>query len=480
MEKMHAAVVTSFDEPPHYQEFDVPTPRAADDHELVDVLAVGLHPRVRTDASGKHYTSTGKLPMIPGIDGVARLDDGRRVYFVADDELPGLDGREGRHRHAKNGPTSRRRRCRDDRRCDEPGDVVLGGAASPGADRGRTERAGSRCHRVTRARWPCRSPSASAPVASWVPVATLDRLEALTVVGADEIVQLTEDVDATAAALAKAAADVDIVIDYLWGKPAVQAIMALLTARADRSRALDWIQIGAVAGPTLELPSVALRSANLRIQGNGQGAVSAEGYLAELPSLIEEIDAGTLRIVARTVALRDVETAWAAPDVPGERTVIVPKNIAQTSIEFHTKAMWLFNVKGTAKALSGTGTVGADGSVQGKLVIDATSIDTKNKKRDAHLQTADFFDTANYPTIDFEVTSGRMLESGQAEVSGSLTIHGQTRPVTVVGTLELDGTSATLTTEVDDLDRKEWGLTWAKMGAGTHNRIVIQARFTKG
>ena len=53
--------------------------------------------------------------------------------------------------------------------------------------------------------------------------------------------------------------------------------MALLTARSDRSRALDWIQIGAIAGPTIELPSVALRSANLRLQGNGQGAVSTAG-----------------------------------------------------------------------------------------------------------------------------------------------------------------------------------------------------------
>ncbi len=52
MEKMHAAVVTSFDEPPHYQEFDVPTP-GDDGQELVDVLAVGLHPRVRTDAAGQ-------------------------------------------------------------------------------------------------------------------------------------------------------------------------------------------------------------------------------------------------------------------------------------------------------------------------------------------------------------------------------------------------------------------------------------------
>src|SRR5580658_4076527 len=85
---MHAADVTSFDEPPHYQEFEVPKP-SSKGQELVDVLAVGLHPRVRSDASGKHYTSTGRLPMIPGIDGVGQLDDGRRVYFVADDEFPG-------------------------------------------------------------------------------------------------------------------------------------------------------------------------------------------------------------------------------------------------------------------------------------------------------------------------------------------------------------------------------------------------------
>jgi polyisoprenoid-binding protein YceI len=154
-------------------------------------------------------------------------------------------------------------------------------------------------------------------------------------------------------------------------------------------------------------------------------------------------------------------------------------DVAQTSIEFHTKAMWILNVKGTAKALSGTGTVGADGSVQGTLVIDATSIDTKNKKRDAHLQTDDFFDTAKYPTIDFAATSGRLLESGQGEVSGLLTIRGQTRPVVVVGDLEHDDTSATLRAQLDDLDRKEWGLLWAKMGAGTHNRIVVKARFTK-
>src|ERR1700733_2059805 len=88
MPQMHAAVVTSFDEPPHYQRYETPQPSG--DHELlVDVLAVGLHPRVRTGAAGAHYTSTGTLPMIPGIDGVGRRPDGTRIYFVADDDVIG-------------------------------------------------------------------------------------------------------------------------------------------------------------------------------------------------------------------------------------------------------------------------------------------------------------------------------------------------------------------------------------------------------
>lgn len=113
-------------------------------------------------------------------------------------------------------------------------------------------------------------------------------------------------------------------LDYLWGEPAQQAMMALLTGRSDRSRALDWIEIGAVAGPSIELPSVALRSANLRLQGNGQGAVSPKAYLAELPSLVAEIDACTIAMKARVVPLADVEAAWQLPDVPGVRTVFRP------------------------------------------------------------------------------------------------------------------------------------------------------------
>jgi hypothetical protein len=61
---MRAAVVNSFDTPPTYQDFPTPTPQTPDE-VLIDVIAVGLHPRVRSQANGSHYTSSGELPLIP-------------------------------------------------------------------------------------------------------------------------------------------------------------------------------------------------------------------------------------------------------------------------------------------------------------------------------------------------------------------------------------------------------------------------------
>ncbi len=56
----------------------------------------------------------------------------------------------------------------------------------------------------------------------------------------------------------------------------------------------------------------------------GQGSVSPRAYLAELPSLVAEIDAGTIAVSARPVPLADVEAAWTAPEPPGQRTVLIP------------------------------------------------------------------------------------------------------------------------------------------------------------
>jgi NADPH:quinone reductase-like Zn-dependent oxidoreductase len=322
MAMMNAAVVTSFDEPPHYQPFEVP--RSMDDQEiLVDVLAAGLHPRVRTGAAGAHYTSHRTLPMIPGVDGVGRRQGGRQVYFAAADDVIGTmadqavvdvrravelpDGTDVAKVAAAMNPAMSSWVALRRRVPIEPGQSVL--------VLGATGNAGMMAVQIARLLGAGRVVGAGRDPG---------RLGALTSLGADEVVPLTDDQDATDRALGAAAAEVDIVVDYVWGRPAAHAIMALLVARADRSRAMNWIQIGAMAGPTIELPSVALRSANFRIQGNGQGAVSTAAYLAELPSLVREINAGTIAVKPNTVPLADVEAIWTQPDPPGERTVLVP------------------------------------------------------------------------------------------------------------------------------------------------------------
>jgi NADPH:quinone reductase-like Zn-dependent oxidoreductase len=120
----------------------------------------------------------------------------------------------------------------------------------------------------------------------------------------------------------KIAADVDVVIDYLWGEPTVAAMTAIVTGRADRGKPLTWIQIGAVAGATAAIPSAALRASRLTIVGSGQGSVSTREYLAELPALAKELTAGTFDVNATAVPLADVEQTWPAPTK--QRVVFVP------------------------------------------------------------------------------------------------------------------------------------------------------------
>jgi len=319
---MHAAVVRSFDHPPRYETYEVPEPTGPEE-SLVDVLAAGLHPRVRSGASGSHYSSSGTLPIVPGIDGVGQLPDGQRVYFVVPDDASGsmaeravVDLRRvvplpesvdaarvaAVMNPAMSGWVALRRRVPL-----QPGQSVL--------VLGATGNAGGMAVQVAKHLGAGRVVGAGR---------NPERLTELSALGADEVVELTDDPEFTGDRLAQAAGEADIVLDYLWGEPAALAMMALLKARADRSRAMDWVQIGAIAGPTIALPSVVLRSANLRIQGNGQGAVSPQAYLAELPSLIAEIGAGTFEINVRAVPLADVEPMWSAPEVPGLRTVFIP------------------------------------------------------------------------------------------------------------------------------------------------------------
>ncbi len=319
---MRAAVVRSFQRPPRYETMDPPSAHG-EDEVVVDVLAAGLHPRVRSDASGAHYTSTGALPLVPGVDGVGRLPDGRRVYFVVHDtplgtmaektvldrrrsvELP--DGVDDAEIAAAMNPAMSSWLALRKRISLLPGQRVL--------VLGATGNAGQMAVQIAKRL------GAGLVIGAG---RNRERLAALAALGADAVVSLDGDPEATMGALADAAAEVDVVLDYLWGKPAEQAMPALLTARSDRSRPLHWIQIGSVAGPTLALPSAALRSANINVMGSGQGSVSVRDIVRELPALIGEIAAGALAVNAVRVPLADVETAWTAKIAPGQRLVFVP------------------------------------------------------------------------------------------------------------------------------------------------------------
>ncbi|MFG1806353.1 zinc-binding alcohol dehydrogenase family protein [Streptomyces sp. NPDC049040] len=319
---MRAAVVRSFDAPPRYDTFDTPEPRG--EHEvLVDVLAAGLHPRVRSGADGTHYTSTGALPLIPGIDAVGRTARGELLYFVAPDTAPGTmaeqavaDRRRAVALPAGTDPVAvaaamnpgmsswvaLRRRVRLD-----PGArvLVLGATGSAGRLAVQIAKHLGAGHVVAAGRDP-------------------ERLALLPDLGADLTVSLQGEPAEVAERLGRGAAEADVVVDYLWGRTAEGAMRAILTARPDRARPLAWIQIGSVAGREITLPSELLRAADLRIMGSGQGSVGAAGILAELPALAAHITSGSLALGAVPVPLSKVEDAWTGPVIPGHRVVLTP------------------------------------------------------------------------------------------------------------------------------------------------------------
>jgi NADPH:quinone reductase-like Zn-dependent oxidoreductase len=316
---MKAAVVTRYDAPPGYGE--VPEPETAHaDEVVVEVLAAGLHPRVRAQAAGSHYTSTGSLPLVPGIDGVGRTADGQVRYFILEDtdlgsmaERTVVDLRRSVLLPAGADPAvvaaamnpamsswialRRRAGLRPGRHV-----VVLGA----------TGNAGRLAVSVARLLGAGRVTAVGRGAA---------RLQGL---GADDVVTLDGDQAEVSAALGAAASRADVVLDYLWGPVTADALRAIVPARADDEQPLSWVQIGSVAGPESPIPSAALRATRLQIVGSGQGSVPTRDIVAELAELALAVSDGRLAVPVRRVPLRDVEAAWVEPGDGGLRTVVVP------------------------------------------------------------------------------------------------------------------------------------------------------------
>jgi polyisoprenoid-binding protein YceI len=150
-------------------------------------------------------------------------------------------------------------------------------------------------------------------------------------------------------------------------------------------------------------------------------------------------------------------------------------NPKRTSVSFRTRAAWLIRVTGTLQATKGTADVDADGRVTGEIVIDPASIDTKNKKRDHHLRSADFFEVATHPTITFTVTEVRPSLSGNLELVGSLALHGRSTSLTLLAEIGQVGDSATLSTEAV-ITKNILGM---KKANSTKSWVTVHAHFDR-
>lgn len=318
---MKAAVVTTFDQAPHYQDFTLPD-QLGPNEMVVDVIAAGIHPRVRSQAEGSHYTSTDDLPLVPGIDGVARAADGTLRYFILPDTSLGsmaeqtiIDVRrsvrlpEGADpvqiAAAMNPAMSSWIALR--RRIDfQPGQSVM--------IMGATGNAGRLAVQVARR------------LDAGRVIAVGRGADRLAELGADATVALDDDPQTVAEQLGEAGKDVDVVIDYLWGQPTRDALYAIVPRRTDHNQSLTWIEVGSVAGLDSPIPSAALRATRLQIVGSGQGSVATRDIETELGELANAVNSAAFTIRARAITLDKVEYAWSEAANETDRIVITPQS----------------------------------------------------------------------------------------------------------------------------------------------------------
>ena len=229
---MKAAVVVEAGKTPIYEHFKEPVP-AADDVR-VTVSAAALSNVVKSRASGKHYSSSGNFPFVVGIDGVGRLDDGSRVYFV----LP----------RAPFGSMSERTVVRPSQCVALPDgldDVTAAAIANPGmsawaAFRERAKLAAGETVLVNGATGTAGrlAVQIAKHMGAKKVIATgrnTQALEALVAIGADVTIplgSLNTRVTTSLRTLYKSnsASGVDVVLDYLWGESAERVIVAAAKA----------------------------------------------------------------------------------------------------------------------------------------------------------------------------------------------------------------------------------------------------------
>ncbi|MGC1423960.1 MAG: zinc-binding alcohol dehydrogenase family protein [Terracidiphilus sp.] len=313
---MKAAVVNVLGQPPRYQDFE--EPKAGDGEVLIDVRAAGLHPIVKALASGSHYAGKGEVPAVPGLDGVGTLKNGSRVYFTFARKPWGSMCERTVASRAKCLPLP-----------DNIDDIQAAAIVNPGMSAwlsiserarlvkgesvlilGATGVAGQLAIQVARHLGARRI------------VAAGRNLEALASENLDGVVSLTQGDDAIREAFSvEAGKGIDVVIDYLWGRP-TELLLEALAKRFDpnAAQATRLVELGESAGKTITLPGATLRSIDLKLMGGGFGSVPLERVFSAIPTLFELAATGSLKVTTEPVPLAEVETAWSRKE-SGRRIV---------------------------------------------------------------------------------------------------------------------------------------------------------------
>ena len=142
---------------------------------------------------------------------------------------------------------------------------------------------------------------------------------------------------------------------------------------------------------------------------------------------------------------------------------------AHSSVTFQIKHLAISKVKGAFTDFTGSFSYdpAKPEATSAVAVIQMTSVDTGNEKRDEHLRNPDFFEVETYTTMTFKSTSVKMKNDEEGVITGNLTMHCVTKPVHL--DLEINGmitdpwgnerVGASLSGEIN---RKDWGLTWSK------------------
>ncbi len=177
------------------------------------------------------------------------------------------------------------------------------------------------------------------------------------------------------------------------------------------------------------------------------------------------------------VLVLSILTLLAPCVVCAQSLAIVPSN---TSIQFKVRNLGIMNVTGSFNRF--TGTLKLDQADITRSMVDVSietaSISTGIDRRDTHLRSDDFFDTARHPTMRFTSTALERLGPDRLKLTGNLTIRGVTRPVTLTVTAQPGEGGADFTrsaTATATINRQEFGVSYGAV-IGDSVQISITTR----